>query len=54
MGKFVVVYHSSISATEQMKDATPKDMKKGMETWMAWAEGCGDGLVDIGSPLETD
>ena len=51
MGKFVVVYHNSISATEQMKDATPEDMKKGMEAWMAWAEGCGDGLVDIGSPL---
>ena len=24
MGKFVVVYHSSISAAEQMKDATPE------------------------------
>ena len=51
MGKFLVVYHGSISATEQMKDATPEDMKKGMEAWMAWAGRCGEGLVDIGSPL---
>ncbi len=34
-----------------MKDATPEDMKSGMEAWMAWAEQCGDGLVDLGSPL---
>ena len=23
----------------------------GMEPWMAWAERCGDGLVDMGTPL---
>ena len=51
MSKYVVVYYSPVSATEQMKDATPEDMKKGMETWMAWAERCGEGLLDIGSPL---
>ena len=36
---------------EQMKDATPEDVERGMEPWMAWAERCGDGLVDFGSPL---
>ncbi len=51
MKKFVVIYHAPVSATEQMANATPEDMKKGMEPWMAWAERCGDGLVDIGSPL---
>ena len=25
--------------------------EEGMEAWMTWAESCGDGLVDIGSPL---
>lgn len=34
-----------------MKNASPEDMKKGMESWMAWAKRCGDGLVDMGTPL---
>ena len=36
---------------EQMQDATPEDMKEGMEPWMAWVRRCGDGLVDLGTPL---
>ena len=36
---------------DKMKDASPEDMKKGMEPWMAWARKCGSGLVDLGSPL---
>ncbi len=51
MGKYVVIYHAPASAVEAMKGATPEDMKKGMESWMAWAQGCGDGLVDLGTPL---
>ena len=34
-----------------MNDATPAQMKEGMESWMAWARNCGDGLVDLGAPL---
>jgi len=51
MKKFIVIYHASASAMEQMKDSSPEDMKKGMEQWWAWAEKCGSGLVDIGTPL---
>ena len=51
MNKYLVIYHGSIDAEEQMKDATLEDMKNGMEAWMAWAKKCGDGLVDLGSPL---
>lgn len=51
MNRYLVIYHATVTAEEQMKDATPEDMKKGMEPWMAWAEKCGDGLVDLGSPL---
>ena len=51
MPRFVIGYYAPVSAREQMKDATPEDMKKGMEPWMAWAERCGSGLLDIGSPL---
>lgn len=51
MKKFIVIYHASESASKRMADATPEEMKAGMEPWMAWAQRCGDGLIDIGSPL---
>ena len=51
MTKYLVVYHAPAAAMEQMKDATPEQMKAGMEPWMKWAERCGEGLVDLGSPL---
>ena len=28
-----------------------EDMQKGMEAWGVWAASCGDGLVDMGTPL---
>ena len=36
---------------DHMKNAAPEDMKKGMEAWMEWAQRCGTGLVDMGTPL---
>ena len=51
MAKFVVIYHAPESAWDQMGSATPEDMADGMKDWMAWAERCGDGLVDFGTPL---
>jgi len=51
MKKFIVLYHSTKGAWEKMKDATPEEMKKGMESWMEWAKACGSGLVDMGTPL---
>ena len=51
MKKFIVIYNAPASAMEQMQDASPEDMKKGMESWMAWAKKCGSGLVDFGTPL---
>ena len=51
MKKFVVIYHAPVSAIEQMASASPEEMKKGMEPWMEWVATCGDGLVDLGSPL---
>lgn len=51
MKKYLVLYHAPVAALEKMKDATPEQMKAGMEPWMAWAERCGDGLVDLGTPL---
>ena len=51
MKKYVVIYHAPASAMEQMAAASPEEMAKGMEPWMEWAAKCGDGLVDIGTPL---
>ena len=51
MKNFVVVYHAPTSAIEQMQAASPEEMQKGMEPWMEWAAKCGDGLVDLGTPL---
>ena len=51
MNKYIVIYHATTSAAEQMANATPEDFQKGMEPWMAWAARCGDGLVDMGAPL---
>ena len=47
MRKYLVIYHAPAAAFEKMKDATPEQMKAGMEPWMKWAERCGDGLVDL-------
>ncbi len=51
MKNFVVIYHAPASAVEQTQTMSPEEMKKGMESWMAWAAKTGDGLVDIGTPL---
>ncbi len=51
MKKFIVIYHAPATVMEQTANATPEDWKKGMEPWMAWAERCGDALVDLGAPL---
>ena len=51
MTKFMVLYRSSTSARDQMANATPEQMKAGMEAWMQWAGKAGDAVVDLGAPL---
>lgn len=51
MTKFLVLYLAPATAAEAMAGASPEDMQKGMEPWMAWAARCGDKLVEMGSPL---
>ena len=36
---------------EEWGKSTPEEKKKGMEEWNAWAEKCGESLVDMGTPL---
>ena len=51
MKKFILLYMAPISAEEQMKNASPEDMKKGMAPWMAWFQKAGSAIVDGGAPL---
>lgn len=51
MTRFVVLAFAPMSALEKMKDMIPEQTAQGMKLWMEWAERCGDGLVDLGSPL---
>jgi hypothetical protein len=50
MAKFMILYHSSTSARDQMANATPEQMKAGMDAWMAWADKAGDAVIDLGAP----
>jgi hypothetical protein len=51
MKKYVVFYHASKAAMEQMGKKSPEDKSKGMEKWKAWAKNCGESLFDMGTPL---
>lgn len=47
----MVLYLAPEGALDKMKNASPEEMKKGMETWMEWAKKLGEKLVDFGMPL---
>jgi len=51
MAKFLVLYRSSVSASDQLAGATPEQVKAGMDAWMEWAQRRGDAVVDLGVPL---
>ena len=51
MKKFIVTYHMPADTWQQSKNASPEEMAEGMKPWMAWAEKCGEALVDFGTPL---
>lgn len=50
MPKFLILYASEKSAEQQM-NASPEDIKKGMEPWMAWFNRLGSAIVDQGNPV---
>jgi hypothetical protein len=50
MTKFMILYLSPESARDMMSNATPEQMKAGMDAWMAWAGKAGDAVVDLGTP----
>jgi hypothetical protein len=50
MAKYMVLYCSPESARDMMANATPEQMKEGMDAWMAWAGKAGQAVVDLGAP----
>ncbi len=50
MQNYLVLYHASAATMQAMMDSKPEDMQAIMESWKAWAQRCGDGLVEM-SPL---
>ena len=51
MNKYVVLYRASTSAADQMANATPEQMRAGMDAWMSWSQRAGSAIVDLGTPL---
>jgi hypothetical protein len=52
MGRFLILYNSTVSAREAMAGADPDQARAGMEAWMAWAQKAGDALLDLGTPVQ--
>ena len=50
MRNFLVLYMSPFSAEEQMQNASPEDMQKGMEPWVKWFGVHNQAIVDQGKP----
>ena len=51
MKKFIALYLAPMPAIEEMKKATPEQMKAGMDAWMTWARKNEKSIVDLGAPL---
>lgn len=52
MKKFLLLYKSSVSAEEMMKNSDPEAGKKMMEVWMQWFQKIGSAVVDGGNPTQ--
>jgi hypothetical protein len=51
MNKYLVLYRSSVDATEQMSQSTPEQAQRGVQMWMEWFAKAGPALTDGGSPV---
>jgi hypothetical protein len=53
MAKFMVLYNSTVPASETMANATPEQMQASMQEWMQWRdEASKSASIDFGLPLE--
>ena len=47
----MVLYRSPLTAGEMLQSVSQEEMQEGMKQFEGWMRRCGDGLVEIGSPL---
>jgi hypothetical protein len=52
MTKYLLLYRASVSASDQMANATPEQAQAGMDAWMTWADKAGSAITDMGSPTQ--
>lgn len=53
MAKYMVLYNSTIAASELMANATPEDMKASMTEWIKWRDDASKtAKVEFGMPLQ--
>ncbi|MDQ1702212.1 MAG: hypothetical protein QOF57_1464 [Frankiaceae bacterium] len=52
--KFLVLYNAAVSARDQMANASAAEAQAGMDAWSEWAAAAGDGVVDLGVPVEAE
>ncbi len=53
MNKYLLLYRSTVSAQDQMANATPEQAQAGMDAWMVWGDKAGSAITDMGSPAQT-
>ena len=53
MTKYLVLYRSSVPASEQMASSSPEMAQAGMQLWMDWAGRVGSAMADMGAPLQS-
>ena len=51
MTEFLILYNAPKALQHNCDDMSKEDMAKIMQSWMKWAEVCGDHLLDLGAPL---
>lgn len=53
MTKYLLLYRSTVSAQDEMANATPEQAQAGMDAWMVWGAKAGSAITDMGSPTQT-
>jgi len=51
MKKFLVLYEAPATAMARMANASPEQMKQGMDLWMKWKSANDKSILDLGTPL---
>lgn len=52
MKKYLALYMARTPVMEQMKKATPQQMKEAMNQWMKWAKSNEDSILELGALSE--